>query len=51
MTTLLKKLTEFFTIAYRSDLEQFINNKRPTSAAEVEFWVQQYQQKTMARGL
>jgi hypothetical protein len=51
MTQLLKKLTEFFTIGYRSDLEEFINRKRPTTTAEVDYWVRQYNQQTIARGL
>ena len=49
MTHILKKLTKFFTTGHRSDLEKFISNKRPTSTAEVDFWIQQYNQRSMAR--
>lgn len=46
MTQLLEKLTKFFNIKEQSRLEQFINSKQPTNAAEVEFWTKQYEQKT-----
>jgi len=51
MTKILKKLTEFFTTGYRSDLESFINSKRPTNASEVDYWVRRYNEKTMIKGL
>lgn len=44
MTQLLEKFTEFFTINEQSRLEQFINSKHPTNAAEVEYWTKQYEQ-------
>lgn len=44
MTQLLEKLTEFFTVKEQSRLEQYINSKRPSNAAEVEFWTKQYEQ-------
>jgi hypothetical protein len=44
MTTLLQKLTKFFEIKEQSQLEQFINSKSPTNAAEVEYWTKQYEQ-------
>jgi hypothetical protein len=44
MTTLLKKLTKFFSVKEQSRLESFINSKRPTNAAEVDYWTKQYEQ-------
>ena len=44
MTQLLEKLTEIFTVKEQSRLEQYINSKRPSNAAEVEFWTKQYEQ-------
>jgi len=43
MTQLLEKLTEFFSVNEQSQLEQFINSKQPTNAAEVEYWTKQYE--------
>jgi len=43
MTQLLEKLTKFFETKEQSNLEQFINSKRPTNAAEVEYWTRQYE--------
>ena len=51
MTKLLEKLTEFFKLNYSSDIECFINSKRPTNNAEVEFWLQQYNRHNHLRGL
>ena len=51
MTKLIEKLIEFFKLDYSSNLEQFINSKRPTNNAEVEFWLQQYNCHNRARGL
>jgi hypothetical protein len=52
MTKLLKELTEFFVPKQQSVLEAFINSKRPTNAAEVEFWTRQYEQaQHWSRGL
>ena len=48
-TTLLQKLTEFFKLNQSSSLEQFINSKRPTNHAEVEFWLNQYNRQSYAR--
>ena len=48
MTQVLKKLTEFFRVNEQSRLEQFINSKRPTNAAEVEYWTRQYEQNNEA---
>ena len=48
MTQLLEKLTEFFRTNEQSHLEQFINSKQPTNAAEVEFWTRQYEQNSEA---
>ena len=44
MTTILEKLTKFFEVREQSQLEQFINSKRPSNAAEVEYWTKQYEQ-------
>ena len=43
MTQLLEKLTEFFNVKEQSRLESFINSKRPTNAAEVEYWTREYE--------
>jgi hypothetical protein len=44
MLSLLERLAEMFPKqAYQSRLEQYINSKRPTNAAEVEFWTRQYE--------
>lgn len=43
MTQLLEKLTKFLTPNQQSRLEQYITSKRPTNAAEVEFWTRQYE--------
>jgi hypothetical protein len=51
MTKLKQKLIEFFRLRHASDLEQFVNSKRPTNTAEVEFWLQQYNRNLFARGL
>jgi hypothetical protein len=53
MTQLLEKLTQFFTPSQQSRLEAFINSKRPTNAAEVEYWQRQYdsEAKYWSRGL
>jgi hypothetical protein len=51
MTILLKKLTKFFKINHASELERFINSKRPTNAAEVDFWLNQYNRRQVAREL
>jgi hypothetical protein len=44
MTNLLEKLTKFFSTTEQSQLEQFINSKHPTNAAEVDYWTKQYEQ-------
>jgi hypothetical protein len=51
MTKLVKKLTEFFKINQASALEQFIISKRPTNAAEVDFWLNQYNRRQAAKEL
>jgi len=51
MTKLVQKLTEFFKLHQASNIEQFINSKRPTSTAEVEFWLNQYNRQAMAKEL
>jgi len=51
MTKIAQKLTEFFKIKHSSDLEQFINSKKPTNTAEVEFWLNQYNRQLYAREL
>ena len=40
-----KKLLNWFQTNTQSELENFINAKRPTNSAEVEFWIQQYSNK------
>jgi hypothetical protein len=43
MTQLIEKLTKLFTQNQQSRLEEFINSKHPTNAAEVEYWTRQYE--------
>jgi hypothetical protein len=43
MSKLLKKLTKFLSSSQQSRLEAFINSKRPTNSAEVEYWTRQYE--------
>jgi hypothetical protein len=53
MTKLLKRLTKLFTINQQSRLEQYINSKNPTNAAEVDYWQRQYDSEAQywGRGL
>jgi len=40
----LERLAEMFPQSnYESRLEQFINSKQPTNAAEVDYWQRQYE--------
>jgi len=40
----LERLSEMFpTQQYQSRLEQYINSKNPTNAAEVDFWQREYE--------
>ena len=44
MLALLERLGEMFPKAgYQSRLEQYINSKHPTNAAEVEHWQREYE--------
>ena len=44
MTSLLERLAEMFpTSNYQSRLEQYINSKYPTNAADVEHWTREYE--------
>ena len=40
-----KNIIKWFTPSSQSQLEQFIISKRPTNAAEVEFWTREYESK------
>jgi hypothetical protein len=40
-----KKLLNWFQTNTQSELENFINSKRPTNSAEVDFWIRQYSNK------
>jgi hypothetical protein len=43
MLTLIERLGEMFPKqGYQSRLEQYINSKNPTNAAEVDYWQRQY---------
>jgi hypothetical protein len=52
---ILERLAEMFPqSSYQSKLEQYINSKRPTNAAEVEHWTREYETNNTAywgRGL
>ena len=44
MLALMGRLADMFPKAgYQSRLEQYINSKRPTNAAEVEHWQREYE--------
>jgi hypothetical protein len=43
MTKLLRKLIKFFETNQQSRLEQYINSKNPTNAADVDYWQRQYE--------
>jgi hypothetical protein len=43
MTKLLENITDWFKSAKQSDLESFINSKRPTNAAEIDYWTREYE--------
>jgi hypothetical protein len=44
MLALLERLADMFpTQPYQSRLEQYINSKNPTNAAEVDFWQREYE--------
>ena len=46
MMSLLERLAEMFPDSnYQSRLEQYINSKHPTNAADVEYWTMQYHHK------
>jgi hypothetical protein len=54
MVAILEKLAEMFpTQKYQSRLEQYINSKNPTNAAEVDYWQRQYDSEAQywGRGL
>lgn len=43
MLSLIERLGEMFPKAgYQSRLEQYINSKNPTNAAEIDYWQRQY---------
>jgi hypothetical protein len=44
MLSLIERLAEIFPRQqYQSRLEQYINSKHPTSAADVDYWQRQYE--------
>jgi len=54
MLSIVEKLSEMFpTQKYQSRLEQYINSKNPTNAAEVDYWQRQYDSEAQywCRGL
>ena len=52
MLSLLERLAEMFPKQhYQTRLEQYITSKRPTNAAEVEYWAREYDSKNWGRGL
>jgi len=54
MFSILEKLADMFpTQKYQSRLEQYINSKNPTNAADVDYWQRQYETeaKYWGRGL
>jgi hypothetical protein len=54
MLAMLEKLADMFpTQKYQTRLEQYINSKNPTNAAEVDYWQRQYDSEAQywGRGL
>lgn len=53
MTKLIEQLTKLFQTNQQSRLEAYITSKRPTNAAEVEYWQRQYDSEAQywGRGL
>lgn len=54
MLSILERLADIFPKqGYQSRLEQYINSKNPTNAAEVDYWQRQYESeaKYWGRGL
>jgi len=54
MLGLIERLAEMFPgQQYQSRLEQYINSKNPTNAAEIDYWQRQYETeaKYWGRGL
>ena len=54
MLSFIERLAEMFPKQqYQSRLEQYINSKKPTNAAEVDYWQRQYESeaKYWGRGL
>lgn len=42
MQEFFKKLVEFFTQMHQSEVDAYISSKNPGNAAEVEYWLRQY---------
>ena len=54
MLSILERLADMFPkVGYQSRLEQYINSKNPTNAADVDYWQRQYESeaKYWGRGL
>jgi hypothetical protein len=53
MTKLLEQLIKLFETNQQSKLEQYINSKNPSNAAEVDYWQRQYDSEAQywGRGL
>lgn len=52
MLSLLERLAEMFPKQhYQTRLEAYINSKRPTNAAEVEYWQRHYDTQYGGKGL
>ena len=43
MTKLLQQFTKLFSTKEQSQLEQFINSKNPSNAADVEYWTREFE--------
>lgn len=52
MLSMLERLAEMFPKQhYQTRLEQFIISKRPTNAAEVEYWQREYDSQNWGRNI
>ena len=49
--TMLKWIKSLFAqVSYQDDIEHFVSSKQPKTTAEVEYWVQYYNQQKYNKG-
>jgi len=42
MSNLLNSLSKWFSPTLHSDIERYVSSKNPSSPAEVDYWIRQY---------